>query len=72
MNSWHGLKEHQPLGSTNRMRRVVYAESRKLRLRVNGYRDYVEPAGLGEVPVPVPAPQLKMKYMDAVQTVEVK
>jgi len=51
VNSWHGLKEHQPLGSTNRMRRVVYAESRKLRLRVNGYRDYVEPAGLGEVPI---------------------
>jgi hypothetical protein len=72
VNSWHGLKEHQPLGSTNRMRRVVYAESRKLRLRVNGYRDYVEPAGLAEVPVPVPAPQLKMKYMDAVQTVEVR
>jgi hypothetical protein len=23
VNSWHGLKEHQPLGSTNRMRRVV-------------------------------------------------
>jgi hypothetical protein len=53
------------------MRRVVYAESRKLRLGVNGYRDYVEPGGLSEVPVPVPAPQLKMKYMDAVQTVEV-
>jgi hypothetical protein len=49
-NSWHGLKEHQPLGSTNRMRGVVYAESRKLRLRVNGYNDYIEPAGLDEVP----------------------
>lgn len=23
VNSWHGLKDHQPLGSTNRMRRVV-------------------------------------------------
>ena len=41
VNSWHGLKEHTPLGSTNRMRRVVYAESRKLRMQVNGYR-YVE------------------------------
>lgn len=49
-NSWHGLKEHTPLGSTNRMRRVVYAESRKLRLRVNGFHDYIEPAGLEEVP----------------------
>ena len=72
VNSWHGLKEHLPLGSTNRMRRVVYAESRKLRLRVNGYRDYVEPGSLGEVPVPVPAPQLALRYQDAVQTVEVK
>jgi hypothetical protein len=34
------------------MRRVVYAESRKLRLRVNGFKegDYVEPGGVGEVP----------------------
>jgi hypothetical protein len=71
VNSWHGLKEHQPLGSTNRMRRVVYAESRKLRLRVNGYRDYVEPDSLREVPVPLPAPQLKMRYQDAATTVEV-
>jgi hypothetical protein len=70
VNSWHGLKEHQPLGSTNRMRRVVYAESRKLRLRVNGYKDYVEPAGLSEVPVPVPAPQLPLRNQNAVTTVE--
>jgi hypothetical protein len=53
------------------MRRVVYAESRKLRLRVNGYRDYVEPDSLREVPVPLPAPQLKMRYQDAATTVEV-
>lgn len=114
VNSWHGLKEHQPLGSTNRLRRVVvsavpfyhlvtmscqsyhlpillktldccfiwllfpsrnayvrtlryyhtkidddslgfgcakYAESRKLRLKVNGYKDYIEPSSLKEVPV---------------------
>ena len=62
VNSWHGLKTHQPLGSTNRMRRVVYAESRKLRLRVNGYKDYIEPASLSEVPVPVLAPQLPFRY----------
>lgn len=55
VNGWHGLKEHQPLGSSNRMRRVVYAESRKLRLRVNGYKDYIEPASLAEVPAPIPA-----------------
>lgn len=51
VNSWHGLKTHQPLGSTNRMRRVVYAESRKLRLKVNGYKDYIEPASVREVHV---------------------
>ncbi|KAF2681810.1 heme-dependent catalase [Lentithecium fluviatile CBS 122367] len=71
VNSWHGLKVHQPLGSTNRMRRVVYAESRKLRLRVNGYKDYIEPASLNEVPVPLPAPQLPLRGQQAVQTVKV-
>ncbi|CAI6341042.1 unnamed protein product [Periconia digitata] len=71
VNSWHGLKTHQPLGSTNRMRRVVYAESRKLRLRVNGYKDYVEPANLNDVPCPVPAPTLQLRYPDATQTVAV-
>lgn len=70
VNSWHGLKEHRPLGSTNRMRRVVYAESRKLRLRVNGYRDYVEPGSVKEVPAPIPAPQVPLRGQAAVQTVE--
>jgi hypothetical protein len=71
VNSWHGLKVHQPLGSTNRMRRVVYAESRKLRLNINGYKDYVEPASLKEVPVPIPAPQLPLCGRHAVQSIEV-
>jgi len=70
-NSWHGLKDHQPLGSTNRMRRVVYAESRKLRLRVNGYKSYIEPGSLGEVPAPIPAPQLELPLQNATNTVEV-
>ena len=70
VNSWHGLKEHQPLGSTNRMRKVVYAESRKLRLRVNGYRDYIEPGSVQEVPAPLPAPQLPLRHQHAVTTVE--
>ncbi|KAK4580521.1 hypothetical protein LTR86_000724 [Recurvomyces mirabilis] len=70
-NSWHGLTTHQPLGSTNRMRRVVYAESRKLRLSVNGYKDYVEPASLKEVPAPIPPPQLNLTYQPAITTVEV-
>lgn len=60
VNTWHGLKEHQPLGSTNRMRRVVYAESRKLRLRVNGHKDYIEPSSITEVPAPLMAPQLPL------------
>ncbi|CZR70117.1 uncharacterized protein PAC_20018 [Phialocephala subalpina] len=71
-NSWHGLKVHQPLGSTNRMRRVVYAESRKLRLRVNGYKDYIEPASLKEVPAPVVAPQLSLPFQPAVQSAKIK
>lgn len=71
VNSWHGLKEHQPLGSTNRMRRVVYAESRKLRLRVNGYKDYIEPAGLKEVPASGEAPQLELPHQAAIRTVDV-
>lgn len=70
-NSWHGLKVHQPLGSPNRMRRVVYAESRKLRLRVNGYKDYIEPASFKDVPAPIPPPQLSLPLQPAVQTVEV-
>ncbi|KAJ4295013.1 hypothetical protein N0V90_007021 [Kalmusia sp. IMI 367209] len=70
VNSWHGLKVHQPLGSTNRMRRVVYAESRKLRLRVNGHKDYIEPASLNEVPVPVLVPQLPLRHQHALQTTE--
>ncbi|KAK4498166.1 hypothetical protein PRZ48_010823 [Zasmidium cellare] len=74
-NSWHGLKVHQPLGSTNRMRRVVYAESRKLRLKVNGFKDYIEPSSLSEVPAPIPAIQLPYNPKSgqkAVTSVEVK
>ncbi|KAK3072009.1 hypothetical protein LTR53_007597 [Teratosphaeriaceae sp. CCFEE 6253] len=71
VNSWHGLSTHQPLGSTNRMRRVVYAESRKLRLRVNGHKDYVEPSSLKEVPAPIPAPQFDLPYQHAIPTVAV-
>lgn len=70
-NGWHGLKTHQPLGSTNRMRRVVYAESRKLRLRVNGFKDYVEPESLKEVPAPIAAPQLNLPYQPATTSVAV-
>ncbi|KAF2770807.1 hypothetical protein EJ03DRAFT_373389 [Teratosphaeria nubilosa] len=70
-NTWHGLKTHQPLGSTNRMRRVVYAESRKLRLRVNAHKNYVEPASLKEVPAPIPAVQLDLPYQPAIKSTEI-
>jgi hypothetical protein len=70
VNTWHGLKEHQPLGSTNRMRRVVYAESRKLRLKVNGHKDYVEPSSLKEVPAPITAPKIVLPHHSAAITLE--
>ena len=54
-----------------RLRRVVYAESRKLRLRVNGFKDYIEPAHLNEIPVPAPVPQITLPYQNAVKQVEV-
>jgi hypothetical protein len=59
-NTWHGLTTHKPLGSTNRMRKVVYAESRKLRLRVNGFKDYVEPKSVKEIPHGGSAPVLDL------------
>lgn len=71
VNGWHGLKTHQPLGSTNRLRRVVYAESRKLRLRVNGQRDYIEPAALSEVPVSRAAPVLDLPGQHATNVVAI-
>jgi hypothetical protein len=63
VNSWHGLEVHRPLGSTNRMRRVVYAESRKLRLRVNGFGegDYVEPEGIEDVLIGEAMPDVGVK-----------
>lgn len=71
-NSWHGLKLHKPLGSTNRMRRVVYAESRKLRLKVNGFgQEYVEPSSVKEVPNGSAPPQIDLPFQPAVKTVEV-
>jgi hypothetical protein len=50
-NPWHGLKEHQPLGGAQRVRRQVYAESRKMRMRMNGKSNFAEPKSLQEVPV---------------------
>jgi len=38
LDPWHGLKSFQPLGSPNRLRRVVYPASSKLRREINGRR----------------------------------
>jgi hypothetical protein len=63
VNSWHGLEVHRPLGSTNCIRRVIYAESRKLRLRLNGFKegDYVEPEGIEDVPMGEAMPDVGVK-----------
>lgn len=49
-NPWHGLEEHRPLGGAQRVRRQVYAESRKLRMRMNGKEGFMEPKGVRQVP----------------------
>lgn len=57
-NPWHGLTTLQPLGSAQRSRRMVYAESRKLRLKVNGCPAYKEPKDVKEVPIAVTAGEI--------------
>lgn len=49
-NPWHGLTTLRPLGSAQRSRRAVYAESRKMRLKMNGLSDYKEPSSVQEIP----------------------
>jgi hypothetical protein len=39
LDPWHGLKSLQPLGSPNRLRRVVYPASAGLRRKMNGRRE---------------------------------
>ncbi|KAG4424528.1 hypothetical protein IFR04_002406 [Cadophora malorum] len=39
LDPWHGLESLQPLGSPNRLRRVVYPASRKLRQETNGRKE---------------------------------
>ena len=36
VDPWHGLKAYQPLGSPNRLRRIVYPASSGLRRKMNG------------------------------------
>ena len=35
-NPWHALPEHRPLGSVNRMRKVIYAHISRIRREANG------------------------------------
>jgi hypothetical protein len=44
-NPWHALAAHRPLGSVNRVRKAVYAMSRRFRAERNGV-DIVEPRNL--------------------------
>jgi hypothetical protein len=39
LDPWHGLKSLQPLGSPNRLRRVVYPASAALRRKMNRRRE---------------------------------
>ena len=39
LDPWHGLKSLQPLGSANRLRRVVYPASAALRHKMNGRKE---------------------------------
>ncbi|KAI5257160.1 heme-dependent catalase [Aureobasidium subglaciale] len=39
VDPWHGLKAYQPLGSPNRLRRVVYPASSALRRKMNGRKE---------------------------------
>lgn len=48
-NPWHCLKEHQPLGSINRVRMPAYARSSKFRHDMNA-QPQKEPRDISEVP----------------------
>ncbi|PIA92542.1 hypothetical protein CB0940_05119 [Cercospora beticola] len=39
LDPWHGLRSYQPLGSANRLRRVVYPASSALRRKLNGRKE---------------------------------
>jgi len=45
---WHSLPEHQPLGSINRARRVIYEAVSEFRHRINGTKR-MEPTKLSEI-----------------------
>lgn len=53
VDPWHGLKAYQPLGSPNRLRRVVYPQSSKLRRRMND-REEINVKSIDEIPEEAP------------------
>jgi hypothetical protein len=52
-NAWHCLKEHEPQGSIAQIRKVVYAESAKLRRDFNGAPDNEPGLRRSEAPTPI-------------------
>ncbi|MCJ1225444.1 hypothetical protein MMC12_002093 [Toensbergia leucococca] len=55
VDPWHGLKSLQPLGSPNRLRRIVYPQSSSLRRKMNGRKE-IHVKAMDEIPGPVPGP----------------
>lgn len=49
LDPWHGLKSFQPLGSSNRLRRVVYPASSALRRQTNG-RKQIDLTSIDQIP----------------------
>ena len=47
-NPWHALAEHRPLGSVNRVRKAVYAMSKRFRAERNGI-EIVEPRDIADL-----------------------
>jgi hypothetical protein len=49
VDPWLGLESFQPLGSSNRLRKIVYPRSHELRRKLNG-RKVVYPNGIDDIP----------------------
>jgi hypothetical protein len=49
MDPWHGLKSFQPLGSSNRLRRVVYPASAGFRHKMIGRRE-INVSSIDQIP----------------------
>lgn len=50
VDPWHGLKAYQPLGGSNRLRKVVYPASSALRRKMNA-REEINVKAISEIPV---------------------